>query len=110
MHVITYAILMLAAVILTTCGVLADDLQDAATIANTNRELVTRDGVVDCDDAALKAFMHLAVTGHRPDLMYCKIDGVGHAWVRVDGMAIDWRFDEPVPVWALGCTDVRVMF
>ena len=99
----------LVGLILLAASAFADDFDDAAIIAYENTRLfqvnsLTTDGVADCTDAANAAFLHLSDRGHRPDIGYCSVSGIGHVFLLLeDGRAIDVNNRTPVPLADIGC-------
>lgn len=66
-----------------------DTIRDAAWFAYHNKQVITSDGVRDCDDNMLFAYRYLAERGIASAPGFCTRNGNGHVFLRVGHMVID---------------------
>lgn len=85
---------------------LADDMdiaRDAAWYAYHDKKVVTKDGVLDCDDNALKALRYMNERGVYPHVQICRRKGEGHVYLTYNGYAIDNTAPRLISVAAVKC-------
>jgi hypothetical protein len=101
-----WLLIIVAALVLFPGKAKADDWKEisrSAWLAYYNRDIITPDGVLDCDDNMLVAYRYLKATGVASTPRLCTRNGNGHTYLLIQGRAIDNRSPFPMSEAEVGC-------